>query len=185
MITARSRWCARVRTGAWLGLLLALALPARAEEQLALRLSPDPDALHRARTEALEQRLVKLLTALPDVERAEVQLELPAAFREPLDAPLPKPSATVVLRRRGQGPSAEDIFRVLHGSVSELPRERLTLVERDVSERSVNPAATSFVQVGPFRVHPSSAPGLRLCFAISLLANVLLAAIVLSRPRRK
>ncbi|MET0285716.1 MAG: hypothetical protein ABW352_14650, partial [Polyangiales bacterium] len=60
------------------------------------RLSPSPDALHRERTQELERRLVRVLSALPGVEAVTVALTLPAPFAEPLDAPATRPLASVV-----------------------------------------------------------------------------------------
>jgi hypothetical protein len=164
---------------------LVLASPVSAEpspEPLALRLAPDPDALERARTAALEQRLVRTLVALPEVERAEVELHLPSAHAA-LDLPLPAPSATVVLVRRSRGSSRADVRRVLDG-VPGLASAALTLIERTSALTAAPSTDDSFVHVGPFRVHPGSATGLRLCVAISLLANALLALLVLARARR-
>jgi hypothetical protein len=145
-----------------------------------VKLAPTPDELHQQRTAALEQRITRLLSALPEVERAEVQLSLPAPFAEPLDAPPSKPHATVVLVRRSTAPL--DLLPLLRGAVSDLGPEGLTLIEHTPKPPM---AATSFVQIGPFRVHPSSAPGLRVWLTISLLTNVGLALIVLSRLRGK
>lgn len=166
-------------------LTVTAALTARADAATAIRLAPTPDALHRERTAALEQRVTRLLRALPNVEHVEVQLSLPAPFAEPLDAPLPEPRASVVLVRRTSAPL--DVFPLLQGTVPNLTRQRVTLIDR-----TTGPTPTpAFVQLGPFRVHPSSAPTLRIWLTVSLLANALLAGIVLSRlpgkspPQRK
>ncbi|HEY6877632.1 MAG TPA: hypothetical protein VI299_06410, partial [Polyangiales bacterium] len=115
----------------------------------------------------------------PDVQHVEVQLSLPAPFAEPLDVPLPAPRATVVLVRGTNAPL--DLFPLLTSVVPSLTRQGVTLIDR-------TPSATkpdAFVQLGPFRVHPDSASSLRIWLTVSLLANALLAGIVLSRLRGK
>jgi type III secretory pathway lipoprotein EscJ len=160
----------------WLLLLAPLA-----QADSVSRLAPTPDALHRERTSALEQRLARMLSALPDVARAEVALTLPLPFVEPLDAPASPARASVVLVRRQPGPSDRaDVLSILQGSVPSLAGERLTLIEHAEEARD---GSTSFVQIGPFRVHPGSAVSLRLWLSLSLLANVVLAGIVLLRVR--
>ncbi|HEX5656623.1 MAG TPA: hypothetical protein VFX59_05480 [Polyangiales bacterium] len=158
--------------------LLLWLLASVAQADASSRLAPTPDALHRERTAQLESRLTRLLTALPSVEHAELALSLPFPFAEPLDAPASPPSASVVLL--GRAPR-EDVLRILQSAVPNLAAERVTLLERTAS---APPEATSLVQIGPFRVHPSSAVSLRVWLSISLLANVVLAGIVLVRVRR-
>jgi hypothetical protein len=158
--------------------LLILLLASVAQADASSRLAPTPDALHRERTAELERRLEPLLAALPGVTKAELALILPQPFAEALDAPASEPRATVVLI--GHAPY-DDVLRILQSSVPNLAPEGVTLLERTSSP----PAdATSFVQIGPFRVHPSSAVSLRVWLTISLLTNVLFAGIVLLRLRR-
>jgi hypothetical protein len=158
--------------------LLWLLVASVAHADASSRLAPTPDALHRERTAQLERQLTQLLTALPGVTQAELALTLPFPFAEPLDGPATKPRATVILLGRA---AHGDVLRILQSSVPELAAEGVTLLERTAP---APPDATSFVQIGPFRVHPSSAVSLRIWLTISLLANVLLAGVVLSRLRR-
>lgn len=157
---------------------LALAGTSLAQAEAASRLAPTPDSLHRERTAALEQKLTRLLTALPEVDHAELALNLPFPFEESLDAPSAPPAAAVVLVGR---PRREDVLRVVQAAVAGLAPEHVTVLVRAPEEPS---GAVSPVQVGPFRVHPDSAFALRSWLTISLLANLALAAVVLSRLRR-
>ncbi len=159
-------------------LLIAAVTASVASADASSRLAPTADALHAERTAVLEKRVTRLLTALPSVERATVSLSLPNPLSEPLDAPATPPGATVLLV--GTAPR-DDVVRIVQSHVPNLATERVVIVEHAPKAPA---EASSFVQIGPFRVHPSSAASLRVWLAISLLANVLLAGIVLSRLRR-
>jgi type III secretory pathway lipoprotein EscJ len=158
--------------------LLLLLFASVAQADASSRLSPSPDALHRERTQELEQRLARLLRALPGAEAVTVALSLPAPFAEPLDASPTPARATVVVSGSVR---RDDVLRLVLATVPNLAERDVSLLER--APQSPSPA-TSFVQIGPFRVHPGDAVGLRSWLTISLLANVALAGIVLSRLRR-
>ncbi|MDB4988304.1 MAG: Secretory protein of YscJ/FliF family [Myxococcaceae bacterium] len=149
-----------------------------------VRLAPTAASAHELRTEALERKLSSALTNWPSVQRAEVLLSLPLAAEQPLDRALPSPTATVVLTHKGDSPSTEQIFRLLHGAVPALAPTDLTVLRHAVHAARAPGPERALTLVGPFRVAPESAPGLRLALAFSLAVHALFAAIVLSRLRR-
>ncbi len=157
--------------------------PARASTApLFVRLSPRSDELQRERVRALEQRLVDTLMALPEVRAAAVQLGLPAQAELPLDRPLPAPSASVVLRVRGEAPSRAELWQLVRAAVPDLALENLAVVVRSTPQPMVSPEP--LVSVGPFRVAADSAAQLRIALALLLGVNTLLAGLVLARSRR-
>lgn len=171
--------------------LLALALAtwsarARAERAsdevpLFVRLAPRLEAQQRARSALLEHKLARLLEQLPDVAQAAVSIALPSAAELPLDEPLPRPKAAVVLVVRGQGPSHDDVWKLTQSALNLAPSD-LSLLKRPA--RSPTRAATTLVRIGPFRVEAGSASGLRWTLALLLLSNALLAALLLRRRTR-
>lgn len=144
-----------------------------------------PSALARAQHEAERSatQLAHDLELLPDVVRASVHLSRTAPDASPLDQQSPRARLSVVLVLSGPGPSDDEVL-LLAQAASELPLQQpIALVRsREPSERTAHPTTT---RVGPFEVLTSSAPTLRATLAASLLANVSLATILLSRRRRR
>jgi hypothetical protein len=129
----------------------------------------------------LESALVPLLEALSGVERAVVRLDLPDAACAPLDEPLPAATASVVLvLAPGAAQPAEGAVRQLvAGSARELATARVSLAY------APGKAEEPLVSVGRLDVPAPSARGLRLALAASLLANVMLATVLILRLRRR
>jgi type III secretory pathway lipoprotein EscJ len=165
------------------------AEPVRAapEPPLLVRLAPTAGQRHHERTRVLEQRLVRLVSALPDVERAEVVLDLPLDSEQPLDRPLPPPRVTAVITTRSPGQTRAAIERIVSAALPELGPHDLSVIETPSRRTPASDArvkgALSLVQIGPFRVHPASASALRCGLAVLLGTNALLAAILLWRTR--
>jgi len=163
--------------------------PARVtpEPPLLVRLAPTAEQLHRERTRALEQRLVRLLSGLPSVERAEVALDLPLASEQPLDQPVRSPHVTAVIISGSPRQIRPAIERVVSAVLPELlPRDLQVIASPSlrVEASDAGPkSALSLVQIGPFRVHPESASALRFGLAVLLVSNALLAGILLWRTR--
>jgi type III secretory pathway lipoprotein EscJ len=155
-----------------------------------VRLAPTAEQVQRARTRAIEQRLVRLISALPEVERTEVDIDQPLPLDQPLDRPARGPRAAVVIgvmSERSPGQRRDAIERIVSAVLPDLSRDDLTVIERTPAPlRSAPEAATSahsLVQIGPFLVHPQSAPALRGGLATLLASNALLAGILLWRTR--
>lgn len=184
-----------------LGTLAGLASHARAELPQATRVTPAPptelpllvrlaptvEQRDRLRTHALEQRLVRLISALPEVERVEVSIE-PLITSDPLDGPARTPRVTAVIAVRSSWSPRqlqESIQHIVSSVLPALHPSDLTVVERtrgpDLATAATS--AHSLVQIGPFLVHRQSASGLRLGLAGLLATNALLAAILLWRTR--
>jgi hypothetical protein len=164
--------------------------PRASTAPLLVRLAPSAEQRERTRAAALEQRLVRLLSALPEVERAEVSVELPLASLEPLDQPARSPRVTAVVTvasSRSQRQTHATIEHIVSGVLPGLSQGDLTLIERprapDSADGKASEGAHSLVQIGPFLVHRRSAPGLRAGLAALLATNALLAAILLWRTR--
>lgn len=154
---------------------------------LLVRLAPTAEQLHRERTRALEQRLARLLSGLPSVERAEVALDLPLASEQPLDQPVRSPRVTAVITTGSPRQIRAAIERIVSAVLPELlPRDLRVIDSPSLSTRASDArpeSALSLVQIGPFRVHPESASALRAGLAVLLATNALLAAILLWRTR--
>lgn len=159
----------------------------RPEPPLLVRLSPTAEQRDQARARMLEQRLVRLISALPEVERAEVDIDQHAAS-DPLDRPASTPHVAVVV---AVGPNwsprqtRASIQHIVSAVLPALAPSDLTVVERTRQPDHTKAAtsAHSLVQIGPFLVHPRSASDLRLGLAGLLATNALLAGILLWRTR--
>jgi hypothetical protein len=137
-------------------------------------------AAEQARGEALLERRLALLAG---VRGAQVRLSLPDHERLSLDQPLPPARAYVLLRTDAAAqPTHADVARVVADALPELAPIELAL-SRTPAARPPAPAPS--VRVGPFWVAPASALPLRIALAASLLANVVLACLLLLRFRRR
>lgn len=145
-----------------------------------LRLTPSARELHAQRSAELERRIERTLTALPEVAAARVQLTLPLEAEVPLDGPLPKPSAALLLTTRASEPSDRDYAAIVASALS--GREpTLTIVRRPLPQ----PASARVVQLGPFRVEERSAFALRVTLTVTLVTNALLALLLLGKVRTR
>lgn len=140
------------------------------------------DSLART-AQVTEQRLERTLLGLPDVVAARVHLTLVDESRAPLDTPRPKPRLSLWLSLSGKGPSDADLRALL---VSAAPRLEPADIHIARHEQSLpaKAARASWVSVGPFRVAPDSAWGLRLLLATCLTVIGLLSGIVVWRAPR-
>jgi hypothetical protein len=165
----------------WLLALLALpvlapvavnAAPSSPDASTHLALFPTVSAFHdraqREQARELEQQLV----ALPDVVRARVALSRVHPAHVPLDQPLPVPTLRVFLSTRGSGPSDEAVRSVLRGA-------QLSGVALDLIRESTAAPETESAPVA--RDTPGSV--LKHALAVSLVANVLLATLLLARRK--
>jgi hypothetical protein len=125
----------------------------------------------RARQEAREA-LQRQLATLPGVVRAQVALERTHPAYVPLDRPLPAPKWRVVLVTRGSGPPASALESVLQSAQAHVSGE-LELVRMREPEPSPPVVASS----------DPSREVLKHLLAISLVANVLLATLLLARRK--
>lgn len=143
-----------------------------------------PSAEARARRDAVAsaQQLERTLDAWPGVQKARVQLALPALDQAPLDRDPPVARASVWLQLSGKGPSDADITRLAQAATLHPLAVPLTIVRESASEHG---APQKWERVGPFQVMAGSAANLRATLASSLLANVALATILLWRRRRR
>jgi type III secretory pathway lipoprotein EscJ len=179
-----------------LGALATVALPVHAEAPVATdvltRLAPTAHALHVERTRALEQQLEALVRALPDVASARVQLDVAEQAALPLDRPLPATRAAVVIVSQGRTPDRKQVAALFRAVMPDFDETKLALVDASLArgaarfERAPSPASApaQLARVGPFVVATTSASWLRIALGGSLIANVLLATLVLARSRR-
>lgn len=154
---------------------------------LLVRLAPTVEQRDQARARLLEQRLMRLISALPEVERAEVSVAQPPTT-DPLDRPASTQHVAVVVAVRAEWSSRQTRESIQHIVSAVLPASSpsdLTVVERTRQPDLANAptSAHSLVQIGPFLVHRHSAVGLRLGLAGLLATNALLAVILLWRIR--
>jgi type III secretory pathway lipoprotein EscJ len=163
------------------------AAPGATELPLLVRLAPTAEQRDQARTRMLEQRLVRLISVLPEVERAQVDIDRPETT-DPLDQPPRAPRVAVVVAVRSEWSPRQTRASIQHIVSAVLPAlapSDLTVVERTPRPDRANAPASahSLVQIGPFLVHRQSAAELRLGLAGLLATNALLAVILLWRTR--
>jgi type III secretory pathway lipoprotein EscJ len=164
---------------------LLAAGSARADSPLGA-LVPTARERSEARTRELEQALAPMLAALAGVARAELRLDLPDTTCAPLDQPLPDASASVLLELApGATPPRDATVRdLVAGAARELATARVHVTH---APRKAAPGSEPLLSAGPLVVPAPSAEGLRVALAASLLANVMLATVLLwilkRRPR--
>jgi type III secretory pathway lipoprotein EscJ len=149
-----------------------------------LRLAPSAAELRRERSHVLEQTIARLCAALHGVTRVEVSVQLPAEEQLPLDRPLPRASVSVVAQRRDAVWQRDEIERIVLAQLPMLQARDVAVVESAIEPTSARKSAQALVPIGPFRVHPASARGLRASLALLLASNALLASVLLWRTRR-
>ena len=135
--------------------------------------------------ERLEASLAASLRSLSGVVDARVHIALPSA-PQPLDAPVARPRAAVLLRRQADAKPLEaaQVRALVAGAVADLDAADVTLTQ-DVAV--VTNASRQLVWVGPFAVSAAHARPLRLLLAVLLVLNLLLAGgliVLLQRQRR-
>jgi hypothetical protein len=142
-----------------------------------------PSAEARAEQERTRwaRQLERALVQLPNVQRAQVQLELPVADRWALDQPLPAAGVQLALELTGPGPDDAQIQRLVGSLVPVALKPVAIARSRPPATRAAHRALQ---RVGPFEVAAHSAGALRATLVLSLLANVGLATFVLVRWRR-
>jgi len=127
---------------------------------------------------AIQGELVETLQSLEGIVAARVHVSLPEGRRgllAPSAEDRPEPSASVVIRHRGERPpvSEEEIRGIVAGAISDLSTERVTVVTIPTPPPSPVVVAT-VVPLGPFSVSPSSLGALRIWLASSSAAVGLL-----------
>lgn len=180
---------ARALLGLCLGGLLCAIAPAQAQPSPYLgrdnplaSLLPTAGALAARERAAREHEITRALSALSNVEQAEVLIRQPDSDTTPLDTKPPACSVLVRLTTRGVGPSELQIESVVRARLPALEAGRLQVTRTPAPARSPEP---SLARVGPFLVaHESSSP-LRATLITCLVANALLATLLLVRRRAR
>lgn len=124
---------------------------------------------------ALSGELARSIETIDGVLEARVHVALPEPSLAPLDAPRPRPRASVLVRYRGERRPYDEpsIQRLVAGAIEDMTPEDVAIVgvpapEAPASERELS-------QVGPFAVSRSSAGGVKAALGGLLAGNVLLA----------
>jgi len=133
---------------------------------------------------ATSERLERLLAALPQVVTARVHVTVIDDSRLPLDRPRPSPRVSAWLLLDGTGPSDADLMTLLSSAAPDLEPSDIRIVRQFEATRSAGPLQAKLAEVGPFRVAPRSASGLRLLLGALLTVIVLLSSAVLWRGHR-
>jgi type III secretory pathway lipoprotein EscJ len=120
---------------------------------------PSPNERRRAEERALARDLEALLSALPWVSSAHLQINLSQTRRLELTAPEPATVVTVITHLAGMTPAVDEAERLLVGAVPSLKAEHITVSLSPIN--SSRPSAARFIRVGPFRVHPAESTSLR------------------------
>jgi type III secretory pathway lipoprotein EscJ len=147
---------------------------------------PSAEERTAAEERELEQALLPMLAGLPGVARAEVRLDLPDAACVPLDQPMPAATASVLLvLAPGAAPPAEASVRgLVTGAALGLATAHVHVVH---APQEAAAASEPLVSVAGVVVPAPGPAGLRAALAASLLANVMLATVLLwilkRRPR--
>lgn len=146
----------------------------------------------RARlTAALGGELARSIESIDGVLDARVHLALPDASELPLDAPPPRPRASVLVRHRAAGehgrPPYDElaIQRLVAGAIQGMELTDVAVV--GVASSDTPPERASLTSLGPIAVARGSAPTLRLVLGVLLGTNVVLALLLvfaLLRRRR-
>jgi hypothetical protein len=165
-----------------LAVLLALGVPAgaradvpfaQAQASLQSALAPSRTEVVGARARALEAATERLVLALPGVLAARAQATLVDPAYLPLDEALPKPLLSLVVTTQGVAPSDAQIQQLL-GPMLRLQGVQLRLFR----------AKPSFFSTSPKAPVDSREDVLKPVLALSLVANVLLATLLIIRIRR-
>lgn len=141
-----------------------------------------------ARASRLEKALVRVLSTVPGVRSAEATVALADTSSASLDKPLPPPRVTalLVLHEGAPTPERARLDELIASVARELAEAEIHI---DTSYAIASPPRAdahgeTLVAVGPFRVAKESAGPIRAALAASLLANVMLATLLLWRWRR-
>lgn len=144
----------------------------------------------RARlTAALGGELARSIESIDGVLDARVHVALPDASELPLDAPPPRPRASVLVRHRAapdrEAPDEAAIRRLVAGAIQGMALEDVAVVA--VAAREAPPARAALASLGPIAVARGSIGMLRALLGTLLGTNVVLALLlvfVLVRRRR-
>jgi hypothetical protein len=138
-------------------------------------LAPRPGEARKEHQQALERSLEHLLSGLNTVTDARVHLALPDPAMVALDQPLPRPQCTVLLQVAGKGPTDPELQALLAPSLKAYGNAELHLVKNVAIAREV-----------PLKPVPNAEnPLFRHALVGSLIANVLLATLLLARARAR
>jgi len=175
-----------------LGVMRAADLPRTAEPGLAEvfghgGLVPTATEERARYIAALGGDLALSIEAIDGVLDARVHVALPDAREAPLDAPSPRPRASVLIKyRRGRAPyDPQSIRALVAGAVQGMEAADVAVVGVP-APRARRPRA-SLVRIGPVAVTRASAPALKAILGGALVMDVVLAlalVLVLARRRR-
>jgi type III secretion protein J len=123
---------------------------------------------------ALSGELARSIEAIEGVLDARVHVALPERDSALLDAPPPRPRASVLVRYRGTRPPYDEmaVRMLVAGAVQDLDPADVAVV--GVAAPEPPTSASQLTSFGPIAVTRSSVPALRLVLATSLGFNVLL-----------
>lgn len=138
------------------------------------RIYPDAYEVQSKRDRGVAESLSQQLEALPSVHKAHVSFERLHPAEVPLDRPLPPAQLRITLQTTAEGPQAAALHTILESVREQANGATLSLVTTKISQ-----------------AHEAQAPAdddeknvlLRTLLALSLAANVLLATVLLLRPR--
>jgi type III secretion protein J len=185
-------WVANEDVATALAVLRAEGLPAHPEPGLS-EIFGEPSLVPTATEErarlsaALGGELARSIETIDGVLDARVHIALPESGGALLDAPRPRPRASVLVRHRaGRPPSDENAIRALvAGAVPDLDPNDVAVIAVATPEATVEGA--HLTSLGPIAVTRGSAPLLRWILGASLGVNLVLAAgivALLVRQRR-
>jgi type III secretion protein J len=139
-------------------------------------LVPSRSNEHTKLIAGMSGELERTLSSVDGVLSARVHLAVSSPDRLS-DAEPPPPSASVLLRYRGERSPmpAGDVQRLVAGAVPGLSLDRVAVVETAVS---APPQSAGLVRVGPFATTKGSAQKLKLLLGAAALLNVLLVTFV-------